>query len=140
MPALKGLLTGLEAIQITGSPDVDVHGLTFDSRKAAPGMAFFAIRGVQADGHDFIPQAVAAGAAVVICEKMPAATAATTTFVQVADAARAMGLVAAAFYDHPSRKLKLVGITGTNGKTTCVTLLHKLFRELGYHVGLLSTV
>lgn len=140
MPALKGLLTALQPIRVSGPPDVEVSGLTFDSRKAAPGMVFFAIRGVQADGHDFIPQAVAAGAAAVVCEQLPAQTAPSATYVQVADAAEAMGLMAAAFYEHPSRKLKLVGVTGTNGKTTCVTLLHKLFRELGYHVGLLSTV
>jgi UDP-N-acetylmuramoyl-L-alanyl-D-glutamate--2,6-diaminopimelate ligase len=140
MPALQELLTGFSALQVTGSQDVAVSALTFDSRQAAPGVAFFAIRGVQADGHEYIPQAVAAGAAVVICEKMPDQTAAATTYVLVADTAAAMGYLAAAFYGHPSRKLKLVGITGTNGKTTCVTLLHKLFRELGYPVGLLSTV
>jgi UDP-N-acetylmuramoyl-L-alanyl-D-glutamate--2,6-diaminopimelate ligase len=140
MPALKELLTGFSALQVTGSQDVEVSALTFDSRKVAPGVAFFAIRGVQADGHDYIPQAVAAGAAVVVCETMPPEAAPGTTFVLVADAAAAMGYLAAAFYGHPSRKLKLVGVTGTNGKTTCVTLLHKLFRTLGYHVGMLSTV
>lgn len=140
MPALNELLSAVQALQVTGPRDAEVSALTFDSRQAGPGVAFFAIRGVQADGHDFIPQALAAGAAVVICESMPEQTSPATTFVQVADVAEAMGHMAAAFYGHPSRKLQLVGVTGTNGKTTCVTLLHKLFLELGYHVGLLSTV
>jgi UDP-N-acetylmuramoyl-L-alanyl-D-glutamate--2,6-diaminopimelate ligase len=140
MPALEQLLAVLETARVTGPQQVAVSALTFDSRQAAPGAVFFAIRGEQADGHDYIPQAQAAGASVVVCEKMPAATRPDLTYVLVPDAAQAMGYMAAAFYDHPAKKLKLVGVTGTNGKTTCVTLLHKLFRELGYHVGLLSTV
>ena len=140
MPALKQLLRALPGIQVTGPQDVEVSALTFDSRKAGPGVAFFAIRGGQADGHDFIPQAQHAGSPVVVCARMPEAPDAAVTYVLVADTAEAMGHMAAAFYDHPAKKMKLVGVTGTNGKTTCVTLLHKLFRELGYHVGLLSTV
>jgi UDP-N-acetylmuramoyl-L-alanyl-D-glutamate--2,6-diaminopimelate ligase len=140
MPALKQLLTALPAKQVSGPQDVDVSALTFDSRKAGPGVAFFAIRGEQADGHDFISQAQQAGAPVVICAQLPASPAAAVTYVLVPDTAEAMGYMAAAFYDHPAQKMQLVGVTGTNGKTTCVTLLHKLFRELGYQVGLLSTV
>ncbi len=103
-------------------------------------MAFFAIKGTLRDGHDFIETAVAKGVSVVFCEKLPQNAPDNVTFVQVPSVAEAMGLVAAEFYGNPSRKLKLVGVTGTNGKTTCVTLLHKLYRDLGYNAGLLSTV
>ncbi|TGE26145.1 UDP-N-acetylmuramoyl-L-alanyl-D-glutamate--2,6-diaminopimelate ligase [Hymenobacter aquaticus] len=134
------MLTGVTVRALVGSADVAVHGLTLDSRQAQPGTVFFALRGVQADGHQFIPKAVEQGASVVVCEELPAELADATTYVQVASSAEAMAHVAAAFYGHPSRQLKLVGVTGTNGKTTCATALHNLFRELGYHVGLLSTV
>ena len=122
------------------SADAPVSALTLDSRQAGPGTAFFALRGAQTDGHQFIGKAVALGAAVVVCEELPAEPAADTIYIEVPDSAEAMARMAATFYGHPSRQLQLVGITGTNGKTTCATLLHKLFRELGYHVGLLSTV
>ncbi len=144
MPNLSFLLKGNpEVIQVIGNAETDIQSLTMDSRKAAPGVAFFALRGVQADGHNFIPQAIAAGASVIICETVPEnaeKAAENATIIQVKSAGAAMGFMASAFYDDPSKKLKLVGVTGTNGKTTCVTLLHKLFRELGYPVGLLSTV
>lgn len=140
MPVLKDILVPVTVVQRVGADDVAVAGLTFDSRQAAPGQVFFAIRGAQTDGHAYIPAAVTAGAAVIICEELPAALVPAVTYIQVKDSAEALAFMAAAFYDHPSKKLKLVGVTGTNGKTTCVTLLHKLFRELGYPVGLLSTV
>ncbi|MCB2408175.1 UDP-N-acetylmuramoyl-L-alanyl-D-glutamate--2,6-diaminopimelate ligase [Hymenobacter sp. BT178] len=137
---LSSLLSGVAVRAQAGPADVTVAGLTLDSRQARPGTIFFALRGAQTDGHQFIPKAVEQGASVIVCEELPAETAADTTYIQVADSAEAMAYMAAAFYGHPSRQLKLVGITGTNGKTTCATVLHKLFRELGYHVGLLSTV
>jgi UDP-N-acetylmuramoyl-L-alanyl-D-glutamate--2,6-diaminopimelate ligase len=144
MPNLSELIKGnSEVIQVFGNPETEIQSLTFDSRKAAPGVAFFALRGVQADGHNFIPQATEAGVSVIICETLPENAeklAEKATIIQVKSSAAAMGQMASAFYGQPSRKLKLVGVTGTNGKTTCVTLLHKLFRELGYSVGLLSTV
>jgi len=140
MPHLATLLAEVKPVKIIGSELVEITGLTFDSRQATPGTVFFAIRGVQVDGHAFIAKAVEAGASVIVCEQLPENTLPEVTYLQVPDSSEAMGYLAAAFYDHPSRKLKLVGVTGTNGKTTCVTLLHKLFRELGYHVGLLSTV
>ena len=123
-----------------GNPDVPVAGLTLDSRQAGPGQLFCALRGTATDGHRFIEKAVGQGAAVVVCEELPAELNPATTYVQVADSAAALGPIASAFYGHPSRQLQLVGVTGTNGKTTCATLLHKLLRELGYHAGLLSTV
>ncbi len=134
------LLTDVDVLSQHGSPDVPVTGLTLDSRQAGPGMLFCALRGTATDGHKFIGQAVAQGVGVVLCEVLPAELNPATTYVQVADSAAALGPIASAFYGHPSRQLTLVGVTGTNGKTTCATLLHKLLRELGYHAGLLSTV
>lgn len=137
---LFSLLTDVNVLAQHGSADVPVAGLTLDSRQAGPGMLFCALRGTATDGHQFIEKAVALGVAVVLCEALPAALSSAVTYVQVPDSAAALGPVASAFYGHPSRQLQLVGITGTNGKTTCATLLHKLLRELGYHCGLLSTV
>ncbi|MDQ4142123.1 MAG: UDP-N-acetylmuramoyl-L-alanyl-D-glutamate--2,6-diaminopimelate ligase [Bacteroidota bacterium] len=140
MPALEYLLASVSVVRLIGPNDVAVHGLTFDSRQAGAGKAFFAIRGVQADGHAFISKAMEAGSSLIICETLPDELDPQVTYVQVKDTAEALALMAAAFYDNPAKKLKLVGVTGTNGKTTCVTLLHKLFRELGYNTGMLSTV
>ncbi|WP_425489803.1 UDP-N-acetylmuramoyl-L-alanyl-D-glutamate--2,6-diaminopimelate ligase [Hymenobacter citatus] len=138
--SLSALLTGIPVLDQQGPTEATVQGLTLDSRQAGPDTVFFALRGVAADGHQFIPKAVEQGAAVVVCEALPDERADAVSYVLVPDSAAAMALMAATFYDHPSQKLQLVGVTGTNGKTTCATLLHKLFRELGYHVGLLSTV
>jgi len=140
MPHCSTLLSEVKPIKIVGPQDVNIQDLTFDSRQVKSGTAFFAIRGVQADGHAFIAKALENGAAVIICEELPTEINPEVMYVHVKDSAEAMGFMAAAFYAHPARKLKLVGVTGTNGKTTCVTLLHQLFRELGYHVGMLSTV
>ncbi|RZK22504.1 MAG: UDP-N-acetylmuramoyl-L-alanyl-D-glutamate--2,6-diaminopimelate ligase [Hymenobacter sp.] len=137
---LFSLLTEVSVLAQHGNADVPVDGLTLDSRQAGPGQLFCALRGTATDGHKFIAKAVSQGAAVVVCEELPAELHPATTYVQVADSAAALGPIASAFYGHPSRQLKLVGVTGTNGKTTCATLLHKLLRELGYHCGLLSTV
>ncbi len=137
---LFSLLTEVAVLAQHGPPDVPVSGLTLDSRQAGPGLLFCALRGTATDGHQFIGKAVSLGAAVVVCEELPTDLNPATTYVQVADSAAALGPIASAFYGHPSRQLQLVGITGTNGKTTCATLLHKLLRELGYHCGLLSTV
>lgn len=119
---------------------VDITGLTMDSRQAAPGSLFAAIRGTQTDGHQFIPKALELGATAILCEQLPDERPEGVSFIQVEDSAYALGLLAATFYGHPSRKLKLVGVTGTNGKTSTATLLFRLFRKLGYRVGLLSTV
>ncbi|WP_181306821.1 UDP-N-acetylmuramoyl-L-alanyl-D-glutamate--2,6-diaminopimelate ligase [Rufibacter sp. XAAS-G3-1] len=140
MAQLEHLLQVLQPTQLLGPANPGLAALTMDSRQAGPGVGFFAIRGTLRDGHDFIEAAVQQGVSAVFCEKLPQNTPAHVTFVQVPNAAEAMGLVAAEFYGNPSKKLKLVGVTGTNGKTTCVTLLHKLYRDLGYNAGLLSTV
>ncbi len=125
---------------VHGDPGTGIGGLTYDSRSVRPGDCFFAIRGTQSDGHDYIPMAVGKGAAAVVCEQLPAEPAEGVVYVVVPDSAGAMADLAAAFYGFPSRELKLVGITGTNGKTTTVTLLYDLVRALGYRAGLISTV
>ena len=137
---LFSLLTDVTVLAQHGPTDVSITTLTLDSREAGPGVAFCALRGTTTDGHKFIETAAGQGLAAVVCEELPAQLNPATAYVLVKDSAAALGHMASAFYGHPSRQLELVGITGTNGKTTCATLLHKLLRELGYHAGLLSTV
>lgn len=140
MKRLSEILRQTPVREVLGDGERPVGGLTYDSRAVKPGDCFFAVRGTQADGHAFIPAAVAAGAVAVVCEQLPADPAPGVTYVAVPDSAGAMADLAAAFYDYPSRELKLVGITGTNGKTTTATLLYDLVRALGYKAGLISTV
>jgi UDP-N-acetylmuramoyl-L-alanyl-D-glutamate--2,6-diaminopimelate ligase len=140
MRYLSEILTGLPFTELQGSADVEISAVVFDSRKVVPGCLFVAVKGTLVDGHDYIEQAIKDGAVAVICEDLPGHTAGEVDFLMVADSAVALGIVAANFYDNPSNKLKLVGVTGTNGKTTIATLLYQLFRDLGYKCGLLSTV
>ena len=135
---LKEIIKGIDA-QVRGNAEVEVSNLQFDSRRVGEGTLFVAQPGTKVDGHDYIAKAVEAGAVAVVCQHIPD-DAPEATYVVVPDSSEALGLAAANFYGHPSRKLKLVGITGTNGKTTTVTLLHRLFRHLGHHVGLISTI
>lgn len=120
--------------------EVEVNAIVFDSRQVKPGCVFVATRGTTVDGHTFIEKAVADGATAVVGEAMPVVRQSNVTYVTVKESREALGIMASHFYGNPSTKLKLVGVTGTNGKTTTVTLLHQLFRKLGYQVGLLSTV
>jgi len=129
---------GLE--EIIGTTNVAVSSITFDSRKVKKDSLFIAVRGTAADGHQFIDKAVELGALAIVCEEIPAHPIENITYVKVKDSHYALGIIASNFYDNPSQKLKLVGVTGTNGKTTTVTLLYNLFKSLGYTVGLLSTV
>ncbi|WPQ62937.1 UDP-N-acetylmuramoyl-L-alanyl-D-glutamate--2,6-diaminopimelate ligase [Chitinophaga sancti] len=140
MKTLRDILYNVNIVAVKGSTDTAVNALNIDSRAIRPGDAFIAIRGVHADGHLFIDKAVQQGAAVVICEELPAQTADNVVYVQVNSSATAAGVIAGNFYDNPSHKVQLVGVTGTNGKTTIATLLFKLFSALGYHCGMLSTV
>jgi UDP-N-acetylmuramoyl-L-alanyl-D-glutamate--2,6-diaminopimelate ligase len=140
MQLLQTLLHNVQVLNTIGSLNVPVESITFDSRKVQAGVLFVAVRGVQADGHAYITKAAEANAVAIVCEELPEEKNAAVTYVLVNNSAEALGQMASSFYDNPSAKLQLVGVTGTNGKTTSVTLLHKLFRELGYHVGLLSTV
>lgn len=140
MKTLKELLKDTPVEALHGDDSAAVAGLVYDSRAVRPGDCFFATRGTQCDGHDFIPSAIAKGAAAVVCERLPEQTADGVAYAVIPDAAGALADMAAAFYGHPSRELKLVGVTGTNGKTTTVTLLYDLVRALGYKAGLISTV
>lgn len=136
---LKEIIKGIDA-QVAGSAECEVKDIQFDSRRVAAGTLFVAQRGTKVDGHSFIEGATEKGAAAVVCEALPKEMKKGVAYVQVADSSEALGLMAANYYGHPSAQLKLVGITGTNGKTTTVTLLHRMFRNLGFHVGLISTI
>lgn len=130
----------IDSIQIIGQVPQTITSLAFDSRKVEQGSAFFAVRGTLTDGHKYIETAIKSGAAVIVCEELPGELADGICYIKVIDSSIALAEVSADFYGQPSRKLKLIGITGTNGKTTTATLLHDLFTMLGYRVGLLSTV
>lgn len=140
MKLLKDILYKVSLISTKGDMDININNLVFDSRWVIEGDLFVAMRGTQVDGHDFIDKALERNASCVVCEVLPANLKEDITYVQVVDAAKALGMMAANFYNHPSTKLTLVAVTGTNGKTTMVTLLHQLFSEMGYQTGLLSTV
>ncbi|MEX8546283.1 MAG: UDP-N-acetylmuramoyl-L-alanyl-D-glutamate--2,6-diaminopimelate ligase [Mucilaginibacter sp.] len=140
MKLLTEICAGITDLTGLNKPDREITALVFDSRKVVPGSLFFAVRGTLVDGHRFIEQAIASGAVAVVCEEIPQNQNPDTVFIRVKEASEALGFAAANFYDHPSQKLKLVGVTGTNGKTTIATLLFQLFRELGYKCGMLSTV
>ena len=145
---LSELLKYVKPIAIKGNAEVDITGVNIDSRKIEKGHLFVAIKGTQTDGHRFIPKALELGAVAVLCEEMPddqssgvvAEKAGAVTYVQVASTEAAVGSVATVFYGEPSLHLKLVGVTGTNGKTTIATLLYNMFRQFGHKCGLLSTV
>ena len=137
---LNLLIQHLDTVSVQGPADVNVSAICSDSRKVTPGALFIAVRGFAGDGHAYISQALDRGAVAVICEEIPEESPSGVCFVQVDNSRKAVALAADAFWDHPSRKITLVGITGTNGKTTTVTLLYHLFRSLGYSCGLLSTI
>ncbi|MDE6452495.1 MAG: hypothetical protein K2L23_09510 [Odoribacter sp.] len=140
MKSLKELLNGIDAEKIYGSLEIQVEKVFFDSRKVGKGDLFVAQRGVHADGHAFIEKAVSMGASAVVCEELPGCVDDRTTYIVVADSSFALGVIASNYYGNPSRVLKLVGVTGTNGKTTTATLLYELVRFAGHKAGLLSTV
>ncbi len=127
-------------MKIIGSLNKEILDVAFDSRKVIEGSLFIAIEGTQVDGHNFIQKAIDKGAVAIVCNKMPVITQGDITYIAVADSSEALGYIASNFFDNPSEKLKIIGVTGTNGKTTIVTLLHSLFTELGYGVGMLSTI
>lgn len=137
---LNLLLKNIDTVEIKGNAEIAIDNLSFDSRNVTGNTLFFAIPGEKVNGHDYIGSAVDAGAKAVICEVFPENINESICYVKVVSSGHAMGEIASAFYGEPSKKLKLVGITGTNGKTTTVTLLYKLFKDLGYKAGLLSTI
>ncbi|MBI1342341.1 MAG: UDP-N-acetylmuramoyl-L-alanyl-D-glutamate--2,6-diaminopimelate ligase [Terrimonas sp.] len=140
MAVLQDILYKVKIRSVAGSTAIAVSDIQIDSRKLTKGSLFIAVSGVKADGHDFISQAIEAGAVAIVVEKMPASLSSEVVFVQVENSAAAAGIIAHNFYGRPSEAVKLVGVTGTNGKTTIVTLLYKLFTVLGYQCGLVSTV
>ena len=137
---LRDLIKDIKPIGIYGDADIEIAGVDIDSRQVADGHLFVAIKGTQVDGHQFIGKAVAAGAAAILCEQLPDEQATGVTYVVVASTEETVGKVATLFFGNPSRQLKLVGVTGTNGKTTIATLLYNMFRKFGHKCGLLSTV
>lgn len=137
---LKDLLKLAGKYEIVGNEETNVNGIEIDSRNIKEGYAFIAIRGTQADGHNYIGKAIKLGAKTIICEKLPETTVEDVTYVTISDTEDAVGKIATTFYGNPTEKLDLVGVTGTNGKTTIATLLYNMFRAFGYKVGLISTV
>lgn len=137
---LNQLLTSIEPLQIVGASDIEITGVNIDSRSITQGHLFIAMCGTQADGHMYIEASIESGAAAILCERMPQNLDPQITYVQVKNSEDVVGKIATTFYGDPTSKLKLVGVTGTNGKTTIATLLYNTFRHLGYKTGLLSTV
>lgn len=137
---LKELLKDIPVVAIVGSEDVEITDVNIDSRRIKDGHLFIAMKGTQVDGHKFVPKAIELGAKAVMCEDMPEEKAEGVTYVQVESTEDVVGKVATTFHGNPSTKLKLVGVTGTNGKTTIATLLYNMFTKMGHKCGLLSTV
>lgn len=140
MMKLEEILNGIHVAEIKGNITKEISGLEIDSRKIESGHMFVAVRGTQTDGHAYIDKAIEKGASVIVCETFPDNIDSDVTYIKVNDTEEVVGKLATAFYGHPTSKLKLIGVTGTNGKTTIATLLYNMFRLFGYKVGLISTV
>ncbi|MDE7144209.1 MAG: UDP-N-acetylmuramoyl-L-alanyl-D-glutamate--2,6-diaminopimelate ligase, partial [Muribaculaceae bacterium] len=140
MKRLLELIRSTAVIRTIGPKNPEITDITFDSRSVTPGALFVAICGTSVDGHTFIPLLEPSGVAAIVCQRLPEKLSPSITYVVVADSSVALGEIASEWYDHPSRKLKLVGVTGTNGKTTTATLVYEMARLLGHKAGLLSTV
>lgn len=137
---LSQLIINLNHLGITGETSKDVKGVNIDSRKVGQDHLFIAVRGTQADGHNFIGKAIEAGASVIVCEELPADINPEVTYIKVENSESVVGHIATAFYGNPTLRMQLVGVTGTNGKTTIATVLYNMFRKMGYKAGLISTV
>ena len=137
---LKEILVNCNLLEIIGDKDLEILNISFDSRKVDKGTLFFAVKGTQVDGHDYIDKAIEKGATAIVCEKLPRKKADNVTFIKVDNSAYVLGMAASNYFGNPSKELRLVGVTGTNGKTTIATLLYRLFTDAGYHCGLLSTI
>ncbi|MCQ2246273.1 MAG: UDP-N-acetylmuramoyl-L-alanyl-D-glutamate--2,6-diaminopimelate ligase [Bacteroidaceae bacterium] len=137
---LKEVIKKITPIAITGNEEIEITGVNMDSRLIKEGHMFVAVKGTQADGHNYISKAIELGATAIVCQQLPQETTDGVTYVLVADSEDAVGKIATQFYGDPTSKLDLVGVTGTNGKTTIATLLYNMFRKMGYKVGLISTV
>jgi len=137
---LNDILTNIGVSKTIGEVDIDVSSIEFDSRMVRPDTLFVAVKGTQVNGHSYIEKAIASGAKVIVCESFPKKINEGITYIQVADSSKSLGILSANFYDNPSSELKLIGVTGTNGKTTIVNLLFGLFQKMGYACGLISTI
>ena len=137
---IEEILNGIEVVSVTGTKNRAITGIEFDSRKVKKDSLFVAIKGYKSDGHDFVNSAIASGASAIICEILPEKPDKNICWIKTGDSAKALGLAASNFFGNPSRSLKLVGVTGTNGKTTIASLLYRMFLQLGYKCGLFSTV
>lgn len=137
---LKHWIADTAPLEVVGNAEIEVSGIEIDSRKVAKGNAFVALRGTQTDGHDYINKALELGASAIVCERMPEKLIPGVAYIRYADTTDVVGLLATRLYGNPTQRLRLVGVTGTNGKTTIATLLYHVFRRLGYKVGLCSTV
>lgn len=140
MKLLKDILYKAGLIEVVGSTNITISAISFDSRKIEKGSLFVAVKGTLSDGHKYIDETISKGAIAILCEEFPKQINEKITYIKVKDTTVSLGIIASNYFDNPSEQLKLVGVTGTNGKTTTVTLLFNLFRLLGYKVGLLSTV
>ncbi len=140
MRNLNDILNNVTVIQVLGNSSIGISELIFDSRKVSANSCFFTQKGTKVDAHEFIPQVIEAGAKAIVCEVLPSVLNDSICYVLVDDSSEAMGVMASNYYQNPSSKLKLIGVTGTNGKTTTVTLLHQLYTKLGFKAGLISTV
>jgi UDP-N-acetylmuramoyl-L-alanyl-D-glutamate--2,6-diaminopimelate ligase len=138
--SLSILINAIETIEISGSTEISVKGVHFDSREIKAGFLFIAVPGTQSDGHAYIGKAIESGAVAIVCQTLPETLLHDITYIKVSDSAEALGEIASVWYGEPSKQLTLVGVTGTNGKTTIATLLYDIFLKLGYKAGLLSTV
>jgi UDP-N-acetylmuramoyl-L-alanyl-D-glutamate--2,6-diaminopimelate ligase len=140
MMKIEEILKGIEIVSVNGTKNKSISGIEFDSRKVKKDSLFVAVKGYKSDGHDFIKSAISSGASAVICEIIPEKPEKHVCWIRTGDSAKALGLAASNFFGNPSSSLKLVGVTGTNGKTTIATLLYRMFIRLGYKCGLFSTV
>jgi len=140
MKKLQKILESIPVLEILGSNNIPINAVHFDSRKVEANSLFIATRGTQVDGHVFIDKAIDLGATAILCEEIPENTKTAICYIKVANSQTALGLAASAWYNEPSKKLKLIGVTGTNGKTTIASLLYNLFTQLGYFTGLISTI
>jgi len=137
---VKDLIEGIDVLRMIGSRDTHVSGIVFDSREVKSGFLFAAIDGTLSDGHSYIDGAIASGASAILCERLPEKPDSAVTWIQTSNSRSALALMASAWFGHPSREIKLVGVTGTNGKTTIATLLYKVHTGLGYKAGILTTI
>ncbi|NAS14021.1 UDP-N-acetylmuramoyl-L-alanyl-D-glutamate--2,6-diaminopimelate ligase [Poritiphilus flavus] len=140
MKVLKDILFGVGLSAVSGPTGIEIKSICFDSREVGKGDVFVAVRGVVTDGHKFIANAISSGAIAIVCEELPEQIEDGVTYIEVRDAQSALAIMASNYFDNPSKNLKLVGVTGTNGKTTVSSLLYQLFKKAGYKVGLISTI